>query len=178
MQLGTSALLALEAVWLQSLWLAVAVPLSVAYAAGLAAFDENTDLPQRFGREYARYRAAVRTWLPRWRPYRDRDATLYFGAGCGLCEDLAQRLVRLAPTRLAFVPAQQHEARVLDRLTYRDGDYEADGVVALARALEHTALPLALLGFAMRAPLVATVLQWIADASGAGPRQLPPARPG
>jgi len=176
MQLATSVLLALEAAWLESLWLAAAVPLSVVYSAGLAAFDESIDM-QRFGPAYERYRTVVRAWLPRWRPHRDRDATLYFGAGCGVCEDFARLLLRLAPTRLAFVPAQQYEARVLTRLTYRDGDYEAAGVHALARSLEHAALPLALLGFAMRAPLVVTILQWIADASGGGPRELPRAAP-
>jgi protein-S-isoprenylcysteine O-methyltransferase Ste14 len=177
MQLGASTLLALEAAWLDSLWLALAVPLSVAYSAGFAAFDENTDMRERFGAGYGRYRAAVRAWIPRWRPHRDRDATLYFGAGCDLCEDFARFLLRLAPTHLAFVPAQQCETRVLTRLTYRDGAYEAAGVRALARAFEHTTLPLALLGFAMRAPVVATMLQWLADASGGGPRELPRAGP-
>ncbi len=40
------------------LWNAIARPM------------EEADLAARFGEPYARYQAAVRCWLPRWRPYR------------------------------------------------------------------------------------------------------------
>ena len=63
----------------------------------------------------------------------------------------------------------------LERLTYvaGDGTPAEDGVAALARALEHVNLAWALVGFAIRLPLVRPFLQLVADAVGAGPQPIP-----
>lgn len=173
MQVAAPALLLIESLWLESAWLALAALASVVYSLGFAASDERGDLPARFGADYAHYRTRVRAWLPHWRPRRETAAVLYFGAGCDVCEGFARGLARFAPRALELVPAAQHPSRSLTRLTYRDGNYEVSGVRAIARALEHCALPLALLGFTLRAPFVTLALQLIIDASGGGPRKLP-----
>ena len=172
MQLGATLLLLVVAAALASPWLAVAAGFAAIYSVGLAAWDEARDLGARFGRPYGRYRSAVGVWWPRWRPYREADATLYVAAGCGACEELARFLRWLRPTALQLVPAQRAR-RPLTRLTYRDGVWEEGGVAALGRALEHGPLPLATLGFAMRLPLLRPLLQLIADASGGHARAAP-----
>jgi hypothetical protein len=54
-----------------------------------------------------------------------------------------------------------------------DGNAAVEGVRALARALEHIHLGWALLAAVMRLPVMWRVAQFLADASGAGPRAIP-----
>jgi protein-S-isoprenylcysteine O-methyltransferase Ste14 len=173
MQLATSVLFALIAVATGNVWLALACVVSVAYAAGLAAWDEGADLRERFGAEAVQYADAVRNWLPTWRPSIDADSTIYFAAGCDPCSDIAVWLQNRSPHRLKFVAAEEHPTMDLDRVRYEAPDgYGADGIVAIARALEHIHLGWATLGFAMRLPLARSILQVIVDASGGGRRAI------
>jgi hypothetical protein len=43
--------------------------LSLMYGTGLAEWDERADLDARFGAPWHAYRAAVRKWVPQWRPF-------------------------------------------------------------------------------------------------------------
>ena len=51
--------------------------------------------------------------------------------------------------------------------------YEAIGVEAFARALEHLNFGWAILGCALRLPLILPLAQLIVDSSGGGPRRIP-----
>lgn len=158
-------------------WVAAAGAMSVVYSAGLAAADEADDLERRFGAAWGRYRAAVRAWLPRWRPWHPslaggEPARLYVARGCDVCSELGAGVARLRPVGLVIVPAEAHPHRRLTRITYdpRDGGDEEDGVAAFARALEHVNLAFALLGMAMRLPGIGCVLRVVLDASGGAPQ--------
>jgi hypothetical protein len=161
-------------------WVMAAGAMSVAYSAGLAAFDEADDLESRFGDPWREYRRDVRAWLPRWRPWHPslagagEPARLYVAAECGRCSELGRAVERLRPVALEVVAAERHPSRDLTRITYAagDGGAEEEGVAALARALHHVNLACALLGMAMRLPVIRPALQVIVDASGGGPMRV------
>jgi len=56
-------------------------------------------------------------------------------------------------------------------MTYEshDGSISAQGIVALARALEHVNLAWAFAGFILRLPFISQLIQSITDVSGGGP---------
>lgn len=105
-------------------------------------------------------------------------ARLYFAASCPTCSELATWLARREPVGLVLSAAEGYPGGGLRRLTYQaPGEAPERGIAALGRALEHVDLAWALLGMALRLPLVRSLAQLIADALGAGPRTLP-AHPG
>jgi hypothetical protein len=157
-------------------YVALAGGIAQVYSVGLAGWDEEADLRERFGAAWLQYRQRVGKWIPRWRPAYD-DAvvgTLYVASECHLCQQVA-RWFRIRGARgLAIRPAETYP-QPLTRITYEsaDGGYSASGIRAIARGLEHIHLGWAMLGFALRLPVVADVVQLIVDASGGGPRQMP-----
>jgi hypothetical protein len=182
MQTAAVLLLAGWGAILGSPWVAAAGLMGHLYSAGIAAWDETEDLEKRFGPPWRAYRAAVRRWCPRWRPWRPAaaggadcrqgPARLYLARGCGPCSELARWFARRRPVGLLLLAAEDHPSRDLERLTYDPGDGASgeEGIAALARGLEHLHLGWALLGWCLRLPLIRPFLQLVADASGAGPR--------
>ena len=158
---------------LRSGWFAAGALMATVYGAGIAAWDEGEDLQRRFGAAWQEYRANVRNWLPRWRPYvPGAPARLYVARTCGQCSELRRRLERSAPLGLEFLDAESLAAGSIRRMRYVAGDESeaVEGVRALGRALEHIHLGWALCGAALRLPGVWQLVQVIADASGFGPR--------
>lgn len=145
------------------------------FSAGLASWHEHLSMQERFGRLYETWRASVRAWVPRWRPWVPLQSTLYYAQGCGPCEAVARFFSARNPVGLRIVPAQRHPSRDLDRLTYAPGDGAAEegGVAAFARAMEHISLPWGLASSLIRLPFVVDFLQLVVDASGGGPRVVP-----
>ncbi|WP_051049814.1 methyltransferase family protein [Nocardiopsis ganjiahuensis] len=142
-----------------------------AYGAGFASWHEGGQLRAAFGAEWDTYRAGVRAWLPRWRPWAGRArGTLYVAMDCGMCRGLGSWLAVRGPTALAMRPAADHP-EVLYRLTYESEEgVRWSGVAALARALEHLALGWAMVGWALSLPVLRHFAQLCGDAFGAGPR--------
>ena len=176
MQLSAVLLLCLLGLALQNVWLAGAGIMAHIYSAGLAAWDEDDDLHQRFGRAWTTYRRGVRTWWPRVRPWRPdgRDDRLYVAESCGMCSDVGRWFRHRGVHGLAIVPAETHPSRALTRITYEssDGAYTASGVEAVARALEHVHIGWALIACVLRLPVVRLLAQILVDASGGGPRRI------
>jgi protein-S-isoprenylcysteine O-methyltransferase Ste14 len=202
MQIAGALLLTAWGLVLGSPWVAAAGPMCHLYSAGIAAWDEDTDLASRFGGRYRAYRRAVRAWLPRWRPWHPSLATgtpasaasaapspaspaspsaarLYLAESCLPCSQLRAWLAARRPTALVLLAAEDHPRRELERITYdpADGSPEESGVAALARALEHLHLGYALLGWTARLPLLRPALQLLADAVGGFPRHVPRRQP-
>ena len=169
MQSSTALLLLVMSIATKSLWLALASLLSVAYSAGLAEWDEGSDLRQRYGQSLLEYRKQVRNWLPRWRPATSQRARIYLAEDCFKCSQMAAFLKSLKPIGLEIVAAEDHPMRNLERMTYESEAIEEAGLAALARALEHVNLIWALLGMALRLPGVSNLLQAILDVSGGEP---------
>jgi protein-S-isoprenylcysteine O-methyltransferase Ste14 len=155
-------------------WLAAGAIVAVAFALGLAAASEDDDLTRRFGQSWTEYSAHVPCFRPRWRPWRSPGrppARLYVAATCGPCQDVRRWVERRAPGGLVVLAAEAHPTRALTRITYEDTDgYRAEGVVAIARALEHIHFIWALTGCALRLPGVSLFVQTLVDASGGEPR--------
>ncbi len=172
MQLSVTLLLAGMGLLLSSAPVAGAGLMVIVFSAGLADWHEGQLLKQRFGALYTAWRQQVRPWVPRWRPWVPFQATLYYAEGCSPCEGVARFIAQRRPVGLELVAAQDHPARDLTRLTYDpgDGSREEEGVAALARAMEHTHLGLAVLAWLMRLPGVCGLLQVVVDAAGGGPR--------
>ncbi len=171
MQLSASALLALLAMATMNGWLAIGALISVAYGAGFAAWDEGSDLRERFDATAERYATNVRNWIPSWRPRIEEPSTIYLAMGCDPCSEIAAWLQSRNPRQLLFVPAEEHPTTDLDRVRYEGADgHIEEGVDAIARALEHIHLAWAILGFAMRLPVARQMLQAIVDAAGGGRR--------
>jgi protein-S-isoprenylcysteine O-methyltransferase Ste14 len=171
MQLSASVLLALIAIAAMNRWLAIAALICVAFSAGFAAWDEGSDLRERFGDGAERYAATVRNWIPSWRPHMEQPSTIYLAMGCDPCSDVAAWLQTLQPRQLRFVPAEEHPTTDLDRVRYESADgHSEEGIAAIARALEHVHLAWAIAGCAMRLPIARQMLQTIVDATGGGKR--------
>jgi protein-S-isoprenylcysteine O-methyltransferase Ste14 len=176
MQLSATLLMLELALVLQSMWMLLASLSTVVYSAGLAFWDEQHDLVRFDG--WPEYRDAVPLWRVRLRPWIARPATLYIAGGCNICQSLQRLIVPLNPAGLALVPAEEHPTRDLTRITYApgDGSAEEEGIFAVARMLEHVNFICALLGFVMRLPGIAQVIQLVVDASGGEPRLVVSAR--
>jgi hypothetical protein len=102
----------------------------------------------------------------------ESEAVLYVGLGCDVCEPVAGWIGEREPHGLRLIDAACWPGDAdLRRVTYVGADgYRADGVQAVARALDHTNLGLALIGWILRMPVIAQVTQVLLDATGAGPR--------
>jgi protein-S-isoprenylcysteine O-methyltransferase Ste14 len=175
MQLSAVVLLILLGAIVQNPWVAVAGVVAHVYSVGIACWDEESDLRARFGEAWQEYRSRVRPWVPRWRPwYREQTpvATLFVSEECEMCREVAGWFRIRGARGLTIVPAEDHPLDTLTRITYEsaDGAYRVSGTDAVGRALEHVHLGWAIVGFAIRMPIVAPFVQLLADASGAGPR--------
>jgi len=172
MQFSIALLLAGMGLMLGSAPVAGAGLMVIVFSAGLADWHEGQLLTQQFGALYTAWRQQVRPWVPRWRPWVPFQATLYYAEGCSPCEGVARFITQRRPVGLRLVAAQDHPTRDLTRLTYDpgDGSGETEGVVALARAMEHTHLGLAAFAWLMRLPGISSLLQVVVDAAGGGPR--------
>ena len=133
---------------------------------------------RRFGRAWETYRANVRPWRIRWRPWHEDGAAaarLYVAESCGPCSELRRWFERQGTRGLVLVAAEDHPARDLVRMTYEpgDGSPEEEGVAAFARAIEHIHFGWAFLGATMRLTVIRTALQLLADSTGLGPQVIP-----
>jgi protein-S-isoprenylcysteine O-methyltransferase Ste14 len=179
MQVSCTLVLLAWALLLRNGWLLLAPAVSVIYSAGIAKWDEDEDMERRFGGPWKRYRASVRNWTPRWRPYHvGEPARLYMAASCGPCSELWGWLQSRRPSGLEIVAAELLPHGSIRRMRYQpgDGSPSVEGVRALGRALEHLHLGWAIAGIALRLPGVWQFVQLIMDASGFGPR-VPGTRP-
>jgi protein-S-isoprenylcysteine O-methyltransferase Ste14 len=175
MQLSCALVMVLWACLLQNGWLLIAAAISIVYSAGIAEWDEGEDLTRRFEAEWRQYRAQVRSWLPRWKPYHTvPGAQLYMAASCGPCCELRSWLQSRSPLGLEIVDAETLPSGSIQRMRYdpRGGGATIDGVRALGRAMEHLNLGWTIAGAAVRLPIVWQGVQLLMDASGLGPRVL------
>jgi len=178
MQLSAALVLVSWGALLGSWWVVAGGAMAVIYGAGFATGDESADLERRFGNAWSRYRSLVRPWFPRWRPADFGDlapvATLYVAEECGPCSEVRAWFESRKPVHLEIVAAERHPSRTLTRITYDPGDGtgDAQGVAAVARALEHVHLGWGLLGMFVRLPGICQALQLITDASGGGERRV------
>ena len=179
MQLSATIAIVCWGAVLDSWLVAGAGVMAVVYAAGFAAGDEGLDLHRRHGNTWRSYTRVMRAWLPRWRPIdphtvdpERRPPTLYVSEECGPCSEVRAWFAARSPVGLEIVAAERHPFRTLRRITYDPGDGTADaeGIVALGRALEHVHFGWAIVGMMVRLPGIAQSLQLIADASGGAPR--------
>jgi protein-S-isoprenylcysteine O-methyltransferase Ste14 len=177
MQLSAVLILLVLGVVLGNPWISAGGVMAHIYSIGLAGWDEGEDLRRRFGPDWTTYRQRVRRWLPRWRPwYVDERpvATLFVSEECEMCRPVGQWFQGRGARGLRIVAAERHPTRALMRITYEpaDGGPPADGVGAIARALEHVHLGWAMIGFLLRMPIVSAIAQLLADVSGAEPRKI------
>ncbi len=175
MQLSCGIVMLVWAMMLDNGWLVLAAVMSTIYSAGIAEWDEGQDMERRFGAEWKDYRARVRNWIPRWRPYDGGPvARLYIAGSCGPCSELRNWLEAREPLGLEMVAAETLPARSIQRIRYDpgDGSRPVEGIRALGRAMEHLHLGWALAGTTLRLPGVWHAIQLLMDASGFGPRQV------
>lgn len=174
MQVGAVGLLGLLALAAGSPSLAVGTLFCLTFSVVLAERHERATLARRWA-AYGTYRQHVRAWWPRWRPYVPSPATLWVSEECDLCAATGAVVDLLTPTGLELRAAEE-APRPLRRMEWetRTGTTTGTttGVGAFARALEHTTLPWAWMGWWMRLPGVDRVLQLVADGVGLGPRTL------
>jgi len=162
---------------LENLFVAAGAIVAVIYGAGIAGWDEDADLGSRFGERWREYRAAVRAWRVRWKPWHQPKAPaarLYVAENCGPCSEIRGWLEVRRPVGLLILAAEDHPTRDLERITYDPGDGSdcEKGVAAFARAMEHLHFGWACLGFFLRLPLIRQFVQLLLDASGLGPQMV------
>ena len=172
MQVGATLILVVWAVLTKSAGVLAAALVAALLAAGVVAWNEYGDLRQRFGDDWPRYRAHVRRWIPRWRPYVAAPVTLFVGASCQPCREVGGFFTRRQPIGLEVAAAESSPTE-LTRITYRlPGHGDESGLAAVGRGLEHANLAWAVCGWLLRLPVLRGVLQLVADAVGASPRRL------
>jgi protein-S-isoprenylcysteine O-methyltransferase Ste14 len=172
MQIGGTVTLAAWGVLAASLAVVAAALMATLFFGGLAAWSEGGDLSRRFGDDWLRYRSNVRTWVPRWRPYSAETATVFVGTTCEPCSEVGRFLDRREPHGLVIAAAEASPDEIT-RITYRaDGVGAETGLAAVGRSVEHINLAWAIGSWIVRLPLLRPLLQLVADAVGAGPRQL------
>ena len=174
MQMGCAAVLLAWSIALGSGWLAGAAAMAWCYGAGIARWDESSDLRQRFGLDWVRYRKQVHDWRVRWRPYTAGEpARLYVATACGPCSELGRWLSARQPAGLLLVAAEEYPGEPLRRMRYvpSDGGQAENGLRALARGLEHLHFGWALAGAVIRLPGIREGLQTILDCVGFGERE-------
>jgi protein-S-isoprenylcysteine O-methyltransferase Ste14 len=186
MQVGMTLILLGLGGLLRNGWIVAAAAVGVVFGSGIAAWHEDIQLSGRFGSAWHRYRSVTRRWVPRLRPWlasipldeRPTPARLYIAATCEPCDRLGLWISKRRPVGLELRAAEEYDGPPLRRMTYdpRDGSRPEAGVAALGRALEHLHLGWALVGWAIRLPPVRPIVQLVADAVGAGPRELAPRR--
>jgi protein-S-isoprenylcysteine O-methyltransferase Ste14 len=118
--------------------IALGALVATAYGSGLAAWHEKVTVPDRFGDRWTAYRAAVRSWLPRWRPYVESESTIYVAFSCGVCTSVGTWISKRGPVRLVIAPAESLDDPPR-RIMYvpADGGPADHGIGAFGRALEH-----------------------------------------
>lgn len=91
---------------------------------------------------------------------------------CDPCSEVGSWFARRQTPTLQLRPAEEHR-QPLRRVRYERADGTVlSGIRAVAAALEHVSLGYALLGWIMRAPVIAGLLQLLVDAAGGGPRSI------
>jgi len=167
MQVSAALVWLLLGIWLQSIWVAASAGMAVIFGLGLADWEERTALKKRMGPPWTAYRNKVKTWLPRWRPVGMPAAEVYIAERCGPCEQLAFWLKCQEPIQLKIIPAQQHPHRDLVWITYRleNDPIEEEGIVAIARVLEHIHLGWAWFGWMIRLPVINYIAQRLLELS-------------
>lgn len=132
-----------------------------------AKWVESGQLLKRFDRRWKLYDIWLRPYFPFWKPWRKKPAKIYLDLyGCVACSNLGRVLLFLKPTLLIIKDARYYPSEDLMRMAYKDVDgYEARGVHALGRALEHINLMWALVGSTVRLPVISHISQWIIDAA-------------
>ena len=173
MQLSMTLILVGLGTLLGSAPVALAGVVASMFAAGFARWEEQGDLSERFGDRWHRYRAAVRGWIPRWRPVPTSTATLYYAATCVECSAVGSWFMRRNPTGLQLKPAEDYPGTPCTRITYvaMDGSVFT-GVAALGSAFAHVNLAWAWLGWTCGLPGVCHFVQLLVDAIGGGPRAM------
>ncbi|HEY6374074.1 MAG TPA: methyltransferase [Edaphobacter sp.] len=171
MQISCAMVMLLWATMLGSGWFACAAVMAVVYSVGIAEWNEREDLKGRFGEAWVAYRAVVKNWRLRWRPYvGETTARIYIAEGCGPCSEVWRWLAERKPVGMEIVAAETLPYGSIRRMRYVCDDYEVEGVRAFARALEHLHFGFAFVGAGVRLPGVWQAIQFVVDECGLGPR--------
>lgn len=150
----TSALVMASLAILTGSTAAWAIPVTFLIFDGIfAAWYNRTHIALAMPEDWAEYRAAVRDWVPRGRPYIARTATLHF-PDSGRDSRLLAWLMRHAAEGLVIETAPVRPTLARHRLRYvsSDADLNATGIAALGRALEHLGGLSAFAGWILRLP--------------------------
>lgn len=157
----TSALVMASLAILTNSSAAWALPVTFLVFDGIfAAWYNRAHIALAMPEDWGRYRAAVRDWLPRHRPYIARTATLHFPDSGRDSKALAW-LMRHAADGLAIEIAPVPPTVQRQRLIYvsSDPDLDAVGIAALGRALEHLGGFAAFVGWTLRLPGASHVVE-------------------
>jgi protein-S-isoprenylcysteine O-methyltransferase Ste14 len=171
MQAAIVAFFVIAAAFLRNVALLGAGAFAFAYSAGLAEWHENGQLLDRFGEGWVRYRAHVRAWVPRCRPYVRRNSTLYVAFTCGTCSSVGRWFLARHPIGLEIAPAEAALGKIRRRVTYvSPSGSSSEGIAAIAHALEHIHIGWAAVGWLLMLPGIRHVAQLLADVCGPGPQ--------
>jgi len=141
MQLSTALAFSVLGLALGNVWVSLAAVMVVVFVLGMVRWHHRNDLAVRFPTGWTVYRSNVPEWLPRWRPWVPEPATLTYDAAVFWQRYAVAALRSFGPVGLSI------ETRP-GRLAYADAR-AFSGVAALAQAMSHCNVTVALIGAAM-----------------------------
>jgi len=133
--------------------------IAIIYSEGIARWSENTDLEKRYGDRWLSYRSSQQNWIPRLLPHTP-SGTIYFDSQCGTCSKIENWFRKQHPVKLNILPAKKNHRRVT--YSYHDNT-KAEGVAAIACALQHLHLGWAYLGWIIQIPGIKFLSQQAID---------------
>lgn len=155
------------AIFFHSYLMLLGLLISIAYTISIANYNEYRDMENRFGKAWLKYQKNTPSWYFALYPTNIPTATIYFQKDCLECSRMRQWIERRKPHHLTFRHASEFPGVTIEQVTLIDHQGNRHtSVKAIAHAFNHLHLGWASLGWLMRLPVIAHLLQIIVNGLG------------
>ncbi|MEO1857789.1 MAG: hypothetical protein ABGY95_10580 [Rubritalea sp.] len=145
--------------------------ISLCYCMGIAKWSESKDLEDRYTQQWLDYKNANPNWKFNLLPNLDQHAELYVALDCGSCSPIATWIQSKNCSKLSIIDANNWDETPLKRITYvYPCGTTAQGVEAIAAALQHLHIGWAYIGWLISYPGIQQLMQWSMDSAGSSTR--------
>ena len=152
------------AIYFNSYYLLIGIPISFIYTIGISNPQEFEDMESRFEEKWNQYKLSVPNWRFLWVPKDIPKGIIYFDHNCNQCHKIQQWFLNSKAINLEIKNATDFTKETILQATYIDENgIEFKSISAIASSLEHINLAYASLGWFIRLPIINFILQSIID---------------